>query len=313
MARLSKDDKKVLKYLTKYKMMLVEDTKLIYRSKWYYRKRIKRLIEEGYLKKHKFYYIELGRKGKMVMGITGKNFMKNRSNEVYMERIKQISKIGTMTIDSNVKFIPSWEMKERDIYTDVGRKYLGELGLGIYKYLVYAISDKKDDTYIHQLFYDINKVIEYNRVIIFVDSLEKLEDEYESLSLKKEHIYIIKNSAENRDFLKQFDYIDYYELLTNIYGKDKQVLFSDWQLADYYLDDNTYVLNMLFLDIERINELKWFYQENVKSKKRINIITLKENEEIISKLAPINSRVIGVERDYFLKGAEVEEMEDRRT
>lgn len=312
MVQLSEDDEKVIKFLAEYKIMLVEDTKLIYRSEWYHRKRIKRLIDEGYIKKYKFYYIELDRKGRSLMGLTGKEYIKNKSNEVYMERLKQISKIGTITIDSNVKFIPSWKMKGRKIYTDAARKYIGELGLGIYRYLIYSIPDKKEERYIHQLIYDINKVIEYDRIIIFVDSLEKLESEYQYLTFKKEHTYIIINSMENRELLKQFDYIDFYELVKHIYGEEKQVLFSDWDLADFYLGDNNYVLNMLFLDIERLNKLKWFYQENSESKKKINILTLKENEEMIRKLAPLNSKIIIVDKNYFLKGVELEKMEMER-
>ena len=147
--------------------------------------------------------------------------------------------------------------------------------------------------------------------MIFVDSLEKLEDEYRYLTFKKEHTYIILNSNENRELIKQFDYIDFYELVRSIYGEERQVLFSDWNLADYYLENNLYVLNMLFLDIERINEIIWFYQENTDSKKHLEILTLKENEELIRKLAPENSKIIGIDKSYFLKGVEFETMEDK--
>lgn len=311
MVQLSEDDEKVIKFLAEYKIMLVEDTKLIYHSEWYHRKRIKRLIDEGYIKKYKFYYIELDRKGRKLVGLTGKEYIKNKSNESYMERLKQISKIGTITIDSNVKFIPSWQMKDKEIYTDAARKYLGELKVGSNKYLVYVVSDKKEKRYIHQLLYDINKVLDYDKIIIFVDSLEKLKDEYQYLTLKKEHTYIIINSRENRELIKQFDYIDFYELVKSIYGEEKQVLFSDWRLADYYLENDLYILNMLFLDVERLNELRWFYQENSDSKKMINILTLKENKEMIRRLAPKNSKIIEIDKSYFLKGAEVEKMETK--
>jgi len=41
--KISKEDEEVIKYLAKYKIMSVEDTKVIYNSKWYHRKRIKRV------------------------------------------------------------------------------------------------------------------------------------------------------------------------------------------------------------------------------------------------------------------------------
>lgn len=305
MTRLSKEDEFLIRYLAEYKIMLVEDTKLIYHSEWYHRKKIKRLIEEGYVKKYKFYYIELDKGGRKLVGATGRDYIKNKNNESYMERLKNISHLATMTIDSKIIFNPSWKIKQKEIYTDAARKYLGELVKNNKKYLVYYISSKKGTKYIHQLFYDINKVIDYNDIIIFVDSLENLKGEYEHLSFRKEHTYIIENSKENRNLIKKYDDIDFYELVKNVYGEEKQILLSDWRIADYLLLDNHYILNMIFIDTEKINELRWFFQENIDTKKKIDIITLKENEEFIKGLAPINSKVIGIDKEYLLKGAEI--------
>lgn len=104
LVQLSEKDKDVIRFLAKYKIMLIEDAKLIYNSEWYHRKRIKKLADEGYIKRYKFYYIELDKKGRNLLGLNGKEYIKNKSNEVYMERLKQISRIGTITIDSDVKF-----------------------------------------------------------------------------------------------------------------------------------------------------------------------------------------------------------------
>lgn len=309
MTKLSEEDERIIKFLAKYKIMLVEDTKLIYNSEWYHRKKIKRLIDEGYIKKYKFYYIELDRKGRNFIGLTGKEYIKNKSNEAYMERVKQISKLGTMTIDSQIEFIPSWKMKDKKIYTDAARKYLGELDIGTDKYLVYFISNKKEKRYIHQIFYDINKVLNYERIVIFVDDLKILQEEYQYFTFRKEHTYIILNSKENLELIKQFENIDFYELVKNIYNNQKQILFSDWHLADYYLGDNLYIVNMLFLDIERIYKLIWFYQENTDTKKQVNILTLKENEEILKRLAPKESQIIAIDRNFLLKGVDGENME----
>ena len=309
MTKLSEEDERIIKFLAKYKIMLVEDTKLIYNSEWYHRKKIKRLIDEGYIKKYKFYYIELDRKGRNFIGLTGKEYIKNKSNEAYMERVKQISKLGTMTIDSQIEFIPSWKMKDKKIYTDAARKYLGELDIGTDKYLVYFISNKKEKRYIHQIFYDINKVLNYERIVIFVDDLKILQEEYQYFTFRKEHTYIILNSKENLELIKQFENIDFYELVKNIYNNQKQILFSDWHLADYYLGDDLYIVNMLFLDIERIYKLIWFYQENTDTKKQVNILTLKENEEILKRLAPKESQIIAIDRNFLLKGVDGENME----
>lgn len=309
MAQLSQEDVKVIKYLARYKIMLVEDTKLIYHSEWYHRKRVKRMIEEGYVKKYKFYYIELDKKGRKVAGTTGKDYIKNKNNEAYMERLKQISHLATMTIDSDIELNPSWEIKQKEIYTDAARKYLGELVKDNKKYLVYYISNKKETRYIHQLFYDINKVMNYEKIIIFLDSFDKLQKEYNHLAFGKSHTYIIINSNENRELIKQYDDIDFYELVKYKYGQERQILISDWKIADYILEENHYILNMLFVDTEKLNELKWFFQENNNSKKKIDIITLEENQDIIKQLAPNNSKIIGLNKNNLLKGAKGGEME----
>lgn len=306
MNQLSEEDELLIKYLIEYKIMLVEDTKLIYHSEWYHRKRIKKLIDQGYLKKYKFYYIELDKKGRKLAGTTGKDYIKNKSNKSYMERLKQISNLATITINSKLVFNPSWKIKQKDIYTDSARKYLGELVNGNKRYLVYYISNKKETKYIHQLFYDINKVINHDEIIIFVDNLDKLKEEYDHLVFGKAHTYIIINSKENRELIKQYGNIDFYELVKIIYGEEKQILISDWRIADYVLEDNYYIINMLFIDTEKLNELNWFFQENSRTKKKIDIITLKENKDVINLLCPNNTKIISLDKKDLLKGADSE-------
>lgn len=185
MRKITQEDEKVIKYLSKYKIMLVEDTKLIYKSEWYHRKRIKRLIEEGYVKKYKFYYIELDRNGRRFVGKVGKDYIKNKNNVSYMERLKELSHLATMTIDSNVEINPSWEMKDNNIFTDTARKYLAEMIVNNQKYLIYYISEKKEKRYIHQLFYDINKVFNYDSIIIFIDDFKNIIDEQDYMYFNK--------------------------------------------------------------------------------------------------------------------------------
>ena len=52
---ISKEDLEILEFLSKYKMLKVEDAKLIYKSKRYYRQRVNRLIDNEYVKKEERY------------------------------------------------------------------------------------------------------------------------------------------------------------------------------------------------------------------------------------------------------------------
>ena len=302
MNQLTLEDEKVIKYLAKYKIMLVEDTKLIYNSKWYHRKKVKRLIEEGFIKKYKFYYIELDRKGRKLVGKVGVDYIKNKNNVSYMERLKELSHLATISIDSNIKINPSWELKDREIFTDTARKYLAEMQINQYKVLIYYISSKKEKRYIHQLFYDINKVFNYESIIIFIDDFKNIINEKDYMYFNKEHTYIIKNTEINRNMIKHFSTIDFYEILQNCYKEN--ILISDWKLANYYLKNNHYILNMPFIDMSKINELNWYLEENIESKKYIDIVTLEENKEFLLKTLRKDNRIkiITLENNKLLEG-----------
>lgn len=300
MYKVSKEDEKVIKYLSEYKIMSVEDTKLIYKSNWYHRNKVKKLIDEGYVKKYKFYYIELDRKGRKYANITGKEYIKNKGNSSFMERLKKISSIATITINSDIDFLPSWKMKDKEIYTDAARKFQGKMMMNNKEYLVYYISNKKEKRYIHQLIYDINKVMEYENIIIFVDDFNSIIDELENFKFGKKHTFIVINSNENRQIIKHYNDIDYYDFVKKMYGENIQILLSDWNVADFLIGKNHYICNMIFIDTERLNEIKWFFEENTNTNKILDIITLKENEDIVKMLAPIGTRIITIEKEKLL-------------
>ena len=111
--KLKNEDIEVLKFLSKFKMLKVEDASLIYKTKRYYRQRINKLIELKYIKKYKSYII-IDKNGRKLLGKVGSSYIKNMDNEAYMDRLKQISSIATITIDSEIDFIPSWDIKEKN-------------------------------------------------------------------------------------------------------------------------------------------------------------------------------------------------------
>ena len=158
---LKKEDLEVLKFLSKYKMLKVEDATLIYHTKRYYRDRINKLINKGYVKRYKSYII-LDKKGRKILGEVGQGYIKNIKNEAYMERLKAITSIATLSIDSTIKFEPSWLIKEKNIFTETARRYIGKLIIDHKEYLTYYVSKKKEVVYIKQLLFDINKSFNYN-------------------------------------------------------------------------------------------------------------------------------------------------------
>ena len=163
---INKEDFEVLKFLSNYKMLKVEDASLIYKTKRYYRQRINKLIDKEYVKKYKSYII-LDKKGRKILDEVGSNYIKNIKNEPYMERLRHIASIATLSIDSKILFIPSWDVKEKDKYTETARRYIGKIIIENKEYLTYYISNKKEHIYIKQLLFDVNKSINYDNIIIF--------------------------------------------------------------------------------------------------------------------------------------------------
>ncbi len=278
---LTKEDIEILKFLSKYKMLKVEDGSLIYKTKRYYRERINKLISKEYVKRNKSYII-LGKEGRKILGITGSSYIKNKDNISYMERLKYIASVATITIDSNIQFIPSWEIKDKKIFTDTARRYIGKIIMEDREYLVYYISNKKGDVYIKQLLFDINKSINYENIIIFVENLEVINSKYNNLVFGKENTYIIINSNENKEIIKKYSEINHHEIIENIYGKE--ILISNWENAEYLLESNKYIVNMPFINTERIEKINWYYKENENTKKQIDIMTLEENKQKIKEM-----------------------------
>lgn len=278
---MSEDDFEVLKFLSKYKLLKVEDASLIYKTKRYYRQRVNKLIDKEYVKKYKS-YITIDKRGRKVLGEVGSNYIKNIKNESYMERLKHIASIATLSIDSVIKFIPSWDIKEKDKFTETARRYIGKLIIDNKEYLTYYISDKKEHIYIKQLLFDVNKSLNYDDIIIFVENFDVINKRYSNLSFGKKNTYVIKNTTENKEIIKKLLKTNTHDLLEFIY--EKEILISDWDKADYLLEDGTYIIYMPFINTEKIEKINWFYKENTNTKRKIDILTLEENKNKLQEI-----------------------------
>ena len=81
---------------------------------------------------------------------------------------------------------------------------------------------------------------------------------------------------------------------------NKELLISDWDKADYLLDENKYIIEMIFINTEKIEKLKWFYKENSDSLKKVEIITISENKEKIGEMVGDNRCSIKViDKDWL--------------
>ena len=123
----SEIEKDFLTFLYDYHFLSFKDAQYLFKSKLYYKKQILDLINDDYIKKHKSGSYILSNAGKRYLKSLGYDFSTKMaySNE-YIQRQKIISFIAAFYYFSdNIKFIPSFLHKDKDIFTIKSRRYIG--------------------------------------------------------------------------------------------------------------------------------------------------------------------------------------------
>lgn len=285
-------------FLAKYKVMLGSDCKMIYNAKDYHRKRLKILEQEKYVKRVNTYYIKLDDKGTRLVKDFGYDYSFLCRKKDYMDRVNEVARIAALTINSDIEFIASWNLKDKGIFTQIARKYIGKLKYQGKERITYYISKDKPISYIRQIENDIQKNVNYKNIIVFMENMKILNNNH-YFAFGKESIIIVKPSSQNLTNMKIFEEIDIYQIIKKIY-KDKEILLSNWPKADYMTEDRNYIIIMPFIDTERLYKLKLFLKNNQKIDRGINIITLKENKEKIDEI--LTNKVNTIELDSWLGG-----------
>lgn len=279
-------------------MMLGSDCKLIYNAKDYHRKRLKVLEKEKYIRRINKFYIKLEDRGTRMVKDFGYDYNFSCRRKEYVDRLNEVARIAALTIDSNIDFIASWNLKDNNVYTQTSRKYLGKLTYQLKDRMVYYISKDKQITYISQIINDIQKLIEYKDIIIFIENIRILNND-KSFVFGKETTLIINPTIHNLSIMRKLEKIDIYQIVKKIYN-DKEILLSNWKKADYMTEDRKYIILMPFIDTEKLHKLNLFYRNNQKINRKIDIITLKENKEIIEDILTNKTNIIEI--DNWLGG-----------
>ena len=279
-------------------MMLGSHCKLIYNAKDYHRKRLKVLEKEKYIRRINKFYIKLDDRGTRMVKDFGYDYNFSCRRKEYVDRLNEVARIAALTIDSNIDFIASWNLKDNNVFTQTSRKYLGKLTYQLKDRMVYYISKDKQITYISQIINDIQKLIEYKDIIIFIENIRILNND-KSFVFGKETTLIINPTIHNLSIMRKLEKIDIYQIVKKIYN-DKEILLSNWKKADYMTEDRKYIILMPFIDTEKLHKLNLFYRNNQKINRKIDIITLKENKEIIEDILTNKSNIIEI--DNWLGG-----------
>ncbi len=276
--------------------MLGTDCKKIYNSKDYYRKRLKTLENERYIRRINTSYIKLDDKGTKLIKAFGYNYSFSCRKKEYIERMCEIAKIAALTLGSNMKFIASWDLKDNNIFTETSRKYLGELSYNDKKTLVYYISRNKQISYISQVRNDIQKIVGYNDIIIFTENMKILKQNSNFIFGKNSTI-IIEPTYKNLEIIRNIEKIDFYKIVKKFYSKE--MLLSNWKNADYMTEGEEYIILMPFIDTEKLHRINIFFNNNKGTNRKISIMTLKENKEKIEEILTKKTNIVEIDESLM--------------
>ena len=285
-------------FLGKYKMMLGSDCKRIYAAKDYHRKRLKVLERERYIRRINRIYIKLDDKGTRLVKDFGYEYSYNCRNKAYISRLNEIAKIAGLTIGTNIDFLACWNIKDKTIFTQMSRKYLGKLSYEGKETIVYYISKEKEIVYISQIINDIQKLIGYKNIIIFIENMDILNSK-RNFVFGNESTIIIRPTFQNLSIIRKMTQIDIYQIIKQIYS-NQEILLSNWKKAQYMTENEEYIVVMPFIDTERLHRLNMFDDNGQKKNRKIDIITLKENKEKIEEI--LTNKVNIIEMDNWLGG-----------
>ena len=285
----------LIKFISNYQYLNVNDAKYFFNTKTYYTKRLTNLVKKKYLRRTNLNLVldELG-----VEYVKAFNFKYNRlnRNRKYYPRLLYISSLGAYYHKCNtVNFTPSFDIKEKGVFTIKGRRFIGILEINGIDYLTYYITEKHNKGYIASIMYDIQKEKKYKNIIILINDIDRININEFATGMNK--ILLVEDNDNNREKIKYLHSINWYRIIKDKY-KNKMFL-SEYNFCDYTDNKSKYIAYFYFLDTEKINRIKYFLREN--KNKNADIICSKELEPKIKKELPNCNYIIVDLEDYIDK------------
>lgn len=278
----------LIKFISKYQYLNVNDAKYFFSSKKYYKQRISNLVNKKLLRRIKLNLVldELGIEYAKMFQF---EYNKLNRDKKYLSRLLYLSSLGAFYNNCNtVKFIPSFDMKDKTQFTITARRFVGILDISGIEYLTYYISEEHNEKYLKSVIYDIQKERNYKNIIILVNDKNRIK--INDFTFGANQVLILEDTEENREELKYLNSIDWYNVVKKIYKNDK-IYLSDYNFCEYTNYKNKYISTFYFLDTEKINRIKYFLREN-KNKNADIICSAKLKAELTKELPNCNYIVI---------------------
>mgnify|MGYP005766932723 FL=1 len=282
----------LLEFISKYQYLDVKDSKYFFNTQKYYKKRISNLVAKRYLKRTKSHHLVLDELGIEFAGLFKFEYNKLNRNVKYLPRLLYISKMAAFYYNcANVKFIPSFSMKNKEEFTITSRKFIGVLEINGMEYLTYHLTEEHNDKYLRLLIYDLQKEKTYKNIIILTNDENRIKINQFTFGMNQ--ILIVKDTEENREKLKYLHNIDWYNIIKAKY-KRNDIYLSEYSFCEYTDYKNRYISTFYFFDTEKINRIKSFLKEN-KNKNADIFCNYEIKEMLVKELPNCNYFVVDLE------------------
>ncbi len=287
---INNDEISLIKFIAKYQCLNVKDVKYFFNSSRYYRNRIKNLIDKKFLRKIKWTLV-LGQSGIQYVELSNFEYNKLNKNQQYRERLLHLSNIGAFYYNCNtVSFVPSFAIKNKEVFTTTGRRFIGVFNINGFEYLTYQIVKEHDNKYIKSVAFDIQKEMNYKNFIILVNDINRIN--LDDFTFGKNKVLVIEENEHNREKLKYLHSIRWKEVIDEYF---KDVHLSAYTFCEYSNNKDKYINTFYFIDTEKIIRFKYFINES--STKRAYIMChMKLEEELRKELPDANYCVVNMEK-----------------
>ena len=282
----------LLEFISKYQYLDVKDAKYFFNTQKYYKKRISNLVAKRYLKRTKSHHLVLDELGIEFAGLFKFEYNKLNRNVKYLPRLLYISKMAAFYYNcANVKFIPSFSMKNKEEFTITSRKFIGVLEINGMEYLTYHLTEEHNDKYLRLLIYDLQKEKTYKNIIILTNDENRIKINQFTFGMNQ--LLIVKDTEENREKLKYLHNVDWYNIIKAKY-KRNDIYLSEYSFCEYTDYKNRYISTFYFFDTEKINRIKSFLKEN-KNKNDDIFCNYEIKEMLVKELPNCNYFVVDLE------------------
>ena len=267
----------LIKFISDFEYLDINDAKYFFTTQKYYRKRITNLVKKKYLKRTKNTLV-LGELGIEYAKLFNFKYNKLNRNQKYYSRLLYISNLGAFFNKSEtIKFTPSFDIKDKEMFTIKARRFIGILEINGIDYLTYHISEKHDKRYINSVIYDIQKEKKYKNIIILVNDIKRIN--VNDFSFGMNQVLVLEDNECNRNKLKYLHSINWSEMIKSLYKEN--IYLAEYNFCDYTNYKDKYVALFYFLDTEKITRIKYFLMEN--GNKKIDVICSQEIKKELQK------------------------------